>query len=141
MNSLGDQIGEVESLKFVSTSLVLVAFMLVVGCGAQALTPSRANAPVVKVTIQPNLLITFSPKEFKHGTVVLKVNNRTDNAHPFTINGVTTKSIKPHTIMAVTVTFKRPSIYAASLPDCGYLSLCEGAARPEVGAIGQVKVT
>lgn len=130
-------------MKLVYTSLVLVALTVAVVSvfvWTRTATPSQANAPaVVRVTISPTLLITFSPKAFKHGTVVLKIKNRNDRAHPFLINGVTTKIIKPGAIVSATVTFKRPGVYTAALPDCGYLSRCPE--RPDTGAIGSAKVT
>jgi hypothetical protein len=103
-------------------------------------TPSPTSAPaIVRVTISPDLLITFSPKTFKRGTIVFKITNRNNRAHSFMINGVTTKVINPNATLSARVTFKQPSIYTAALPDCGYLSRCPE--RPDTGAIGSVKVT
>jgi hypothetical protein len=122
-------------VKLVSTSLVVVALAL---ASTQVATPSPAAAPtVVHATIWPNLIITFSPATFKKGTVVIKVKNRATKAHLFSINGVTSGKIQPHTTVPVTVTFKRAAGYTASLADCGYLSPC-GQAGEHAG--GNVKV-
>jgi hypothetical protein len=120
-------------LKFVLTSLVLVALAF---ASTQAASPATAPV-VVKATIWPNLVITFSPNTFKHGTVVIKVKNGALRAHRLSINGVTTKSIEPHTIVSATVTFTRRATYTATLADCGYLSRCAGRDTPS----GNVKVT
>ena len=107
----------------------------------QVATPSPAAAPlVVKATIWPNLIITFAPKAFPHGRVTIKVNNRASQAHEFAINGVTSRSIRPHTAGLVTVTFKRRGVYSATLADCNYPSTCIGG-DPATGAVGTVKVT
>jgi len=107
----------------------------------QVAMPSPAAAPlIVKATIWANLVITFSPKAFKRGTVAIKVNNRTSQQHQFRINGVTSKNIKPHTAGLVTVTFKRRGVYSATLADCNYPSTCVGA-DPATGPVGNVKVT
>ena len=122
-------------MKLVCTSLVLVALAF---ASTEAATSSAASRPaVVNATIWPNLVITFSPKAFKHGPVVLKVTNRSHGAHQFSINGVTTRAIAPRTSVSVRVTFKRPATYTATLADCGYLSRCAGADTP----IGNAKVT
>ena len=125
-------------MKFVSASLVAVVFAL---ASTQVATPSTA-APrtVVRATIWPNLIITFSPKTFKRGTVVIKVKNRSSQVHKFSINGVTSANLGPHGVAAITVRFKRPAIYTATLPDCGYPSHCEGG-NPDTGPVGSVKVT
>ena len=126
-------------MKLVATSLVAGALMLV---STQVATPSPAKAGlvVVRATIWSNLGITFSPKVFKHGTVVIKVKNRSPQAHKFSINGVTSANIRPHTVVALTVTFKRRLTYSATLVDCGYPSMCVGG-NPDTGAVGYVKVT
>ena len=125
-------------MKLVSTSLVAGALMF---ASTQVATPSPAAAPlVVKAAIWPNLIITFSPKAFKRGTVAIKVKNRTSQTHQFAINGVTSKDIKPHTAGRLTVTFKRRGIYSATLADCNYPSTCFGG-DPATGAVGSVKVT
>jgi hypothetical protein len=123
-------------VKLVSTSLVVGVLML---ASAQAASPASALL-VVRATIWPNLIITFSPKAFPHGTVAIKVKNRTTQTHRFTINGVTSANIKPQTVALVTVTFKRRAIYTATLADCGYPSMCVGG-NPDTGPIGNVKVT
>jgi hypothetical protein len=125
-------------LKLASTSLAAGALML---ASTQAAMPSPAAAPlIVKATIWPNLVITFSPKAFRHGTVAIKVRNRTSQPHEFRINGVTSKNIKPDTAGLVTVTFKRRGIYSATLADCNYPSTCVGA-DPATGPVGNVRVT
>ena len=68
------------------------------------------------------------------------VKNRTTKQHQFTIDGVTWSWIKPHKVVTSTVTFKRRGTYTATLPDCGYLSMCTPTAR-DAGPIGYVKVT
>ena len=123
-------------MKLASTSLVAGALMF---ASTQVATPATTPL-VIKATVWPNLVITFSPKAFKHGTVAIKVNNRTSQVHQFRINGVTSKSIKPHATRLVTVTFKRRGIYSASLADCNYPSQCVGG-DPATGAVGTVKVT
>ena len=122
-------------MKFVATGLVAATFVL---CAAQVAAPATAPV-VVRATIWPNLIITFSPKTFDHGTVVLKVKNRTDSKHKFSINGVTTPMIKPHTTASMTVNFKLRAIYTATLPDCTYASTCTPIAG--TSPIGSVKVT
>ena len=125
-------------MKLVATSFVVGALMLV---STQAATPSPATTPlVVRAAIWPNLIITFSPKAFKHGTVVIKVKNRSVEAHQFSINGVTSRGIKPLAIVAVTVTFKRRGTYSATLADCGYPVTCVGG-NPDTGPVGYVKIT
>jgi hypothetical protein len=124
-------------VKLVATSLVAGALML---ASTQVATPSPAAAPlVVKATIWPNLIITFSPKAFLHGRVAIKVNNRAPQAHEFAINGV--KSfIKPHATVVLTVTFKRRGAYTATLADCGYPPCMVNG--DEAGSVGTlVKVT
>src|SRR5258708_3631201 len=107
----------------------------------QAAMPSPATTQVVvRATIWPNLDLIFSPKAFKHGTVVIKVKNRSSQTHRFTINGVTSANIGPHTVKAITVTFKRRGTYSATLPDCGYPPTCVGG-NPDTGPVGYVKVT
>ncbi len=128
------------SISLASVAIVLAVVSVIVWTNSASSKTSATNTPVVvKVTIRPNLLITFSPKAFHRGTVVLRVTNRNDRAHSFTINGVTTKTINPERTLLVTVTFKRAAIYTAALPDCGYLSMCPE--RPDQGAVGSVKVT
>jgi hypothetical protein len=95
---------------------------------------------VVSATVWPDLKITFSPKAFKHGTVVIKVKNRTSQDHRFSINGVTSRIIPAHAGAAMIVRFERPATYFATLADCGYLSPCVGG-NPDVGPTGWVKVT
>ena len=125
-------------MKLASTGLVAGALML---ASTQVATPSPAAAPpIVKATVWPDLVITFSPKAFKRGTVAIRVNNRTPQSHKFTINGVTSKSINAHTAGLVTVTFKRRGVYSATLADCNYPSTCIGG-DPATGAVGNVKVT
>jgi hypothetical protein len=107
----------------------------------QVAMPSPAAAPlIVKATVWPNLVITFSPKAFPRGTVAIKVKNRTPQSHKFTIDGVTSKSIPSHATGLVTVTFKRRGVYSATLADCNYPSTCIGG-DPATGAVGNVKVT
>jgi hypothetical protein len=114
----------------------LIAAVLTSGEGAGAAT----GHAVVKVTILPNLNMTFAPKTFKHGKVVFEVTNRSAAAHWFSINGVTSAAIGPGRTRSVAVTFKRAAIYAATLADCGYLSLCTGD-NPDTGPIGSVSVS
>jgi hypothetical protein len=124
--------------RLVTTSLLAALLLL---ASTDAALPSGTTGPlVVKATIWPNLVITFSPKAFKRGTVHMEVKNRTNHTHQFAINGVTWKSIKPHKVVAGAVTFKRRGIYQATLPDCGYLSMCTPTAR-DTGPTGSVKVT
>ncbi len=127
-------------MKLVSTSLVAGALMLV---STQAATPSPAAAPlVVKATISPNLIITFSPKTFPHGKVAIKVMNRASQAHQFAINGVMSAGIKPNAAVVVTVTFKRRGIYTATLADCARYPPCHIANGDTGGDVGSVvKVT
>ena len=134
---LGDRIEEVEkTMKLVVTSLVAGALMLV---STQVATPSPATAGlVVHATIWPNLDITFSPKTIKHGAVVIKVKNRTSQAHKFSINGVTSANISPHAVVAMKVTFKRRATYTATLADCGYPSDCVGG-NPDTGPVGNAR--
>jgi len=126
-----------ERLKVVAAALVAVTLMLVVvPVGAPT---GMGNSLVVKATIWPNLVITFSPTKFNRGTVRLQVKNRTSAAHEFMINGVTWHWIKPHTASSNSVTFKRRGVYQATLPDCGYLSMCAPTAR-DSGPVGLVRV-
>lgn len=130
-------------MKLVATSLVAGALTLV---STQVATPSPAKAGVVvvRVAIWPSLDLTFSPKVFKHGTVVFKVKNRSPQAHRFVINGVTSANIRPLHVVALTVTFKRRGTYSATLADCGYppTPTCVGVGYdPDTGPVGNVKVT
>ena len=129
---------EVERLRLAAAALVAASLMLaVVPVGASR----RAGAQlVVNATIWPNLVITFSPGKFKRGTVLMRVKNRTGSAHEFMINGVTWQRIKPHTAASNSVTFRRRGIYQATLPDCGYLSMCAPTAG-DSGPTGLVRVT
>jgi hypothetical protein len=124
-------------VKLVAASLV--AGVLLLG-STQVATPSPAAAPlVVKATISPNLIITFSPKTFRHGTITFKVDNRASQAHQFAINGVSAY-IKAHGAKVVTVTFKRRAVYTATLADCGYPPCMVNG--DEMGTVGTVvKVT
>jgi hypothetical protein len=125
-------------VKFVSASLVA---LVLASASTQVAMPAAPPAhTVVKATIWPNLIITFSPKKFKHGTVVIKVKNRSSQVHTFSINGVTSGDVNPHAVVAMTVKFKRPATYQATLADCGYPSHCEGG-NPDTGPVGNVKVT
>jgi hypothetical protein len=123
-------------VKFISTSLVAFALAL---AATQVAMPATTRL-VVHATIWPNLDITFSPKAFRHGSVVMEVKNRSSQAHQFSINGVTSPQIRPHGIVAVTVTFKRRATYTATLADCGYPFVCAGA-NPDLHPMGNVKVT
>jgi hypothetical protein len=108
---------------------------------AQLAEPAMASTPlIVRATIWPNLKITFYPKTFKHGAVVMRVNNLAKLTHQFTIDGVTWSSVKPNAVVARPVDFKRRGIYVATLPDCGYLSACAPTARSNLPT-GFVKVT
>ena len=126
-----------EGLNVVVATFVAAGFLLVaVPIGA----PASADAQLVRATIWPNLVITFSPKTFRHGTVLMRVKNRTSSAHEFMINGVTWRRIRPHASVTNSVTFKRRGIYQATLPDCGYLSMCAPTAG-DSGPTGRVRVT
>jgi len=125
-------------LKLFSTGLVAVALML--ATASAALPSTAARGKLVHATIWPNLLVTFSPATFKHGTVVIEVKNKTPIPHQFSIDGVTSASVKPGGSVSVTVTFKRKAVYTATLPDCGYPNPCAlppGHTSPG----GNVKVT
>jgi hypothetical protein len=124
-------------VKLVATSLVAAALML---ASTQVATPSPAAAPlVVKATISPSLIITFSPKTFRHGKVAIKVMNQASAAHQFAVNGVSAY-IKPQHAVVVTVTFKRRGVYTATLADCGYPPCMVNG--DEAGSVGTfVKVT
>ena len=123
-------------MKLVSTGVTAVVLLLAAtGVAAQA-SPPR----VVNVAILHNLDMTFSPPKFKRGTVVFKVKNTTRHAHKFGINGVTSRLIRPNATASITVVFKIPSLYVATLPDCGYLSMCVGG-DPDQGPKGLVTVT
>jgi len=116
---------------------VSAVVLLVAATGVGAQTPPPR---VVNVAILPNLDMTFSPPKFRRGTVVFKVKNTTKAAHQFGINGVTSRFIRPNRTGSITVVFKIPSLYVATLPDCGYLSLCVGG-NPDQGPKGHVTVT
>ena len=125
-------------MRYIWTGLAAGVFVL---ASTQVATSSRVAAPVVvRATIWPNLKITFSPPMFKRGTVTMKIKNRTTQTHLFMINGVTSAGIKPHGAVLMKVMFKRRAIYAATLADCGYPTMCiEGI--PGAGPTGNVKVT
>jgi len=101
---------------------------------------SASGRPVVRVTILPNLNLTFAPSTVKRGTVVFQVTNHSGAAHEFSIDGVTSSTIGPHKTASVKVTFKRAARYTATLADCGYLSMCAGD-NPDLGPTGLLKVT
>jgi hypothetical protein len=123
------------SLK-VLLACVIAAAAAVVSGGAGAAT----GHAVVKVTILPNLNMTFAPKTFKRGKVVFEVTNRSAAAHWFSINGLTSAAIGPGRTRSLAVTFKRAAMYEATLADCGYLSLCTGD-NPDTGPSGSVNVS
>ena len=123
-------------------ALSSLAVSVVVLASTLAATSSAATEPaVVKATIWPNLIITFSPSKVKRGTVVFKIKNRATAAHEFSINGATTAKIKPHGSSSLTVTFKRRATYSATLPDCGYPQPCGAGSSTETAPTGNVKVT
>jgi hypothetical protein len=116
--------------------LVWTGSAALVAMFASAQVASATPPPVVRAVIWPNLAITLAPKSVKHGTVVFKIKNRDVKAHEFSINNVESAMIKPHTVVAMTVTFKKPNIYSFTLPDF--------LAGPKTGyqAVGgQLKVT
>jgi hypothetical protein len=123
------------SLKVLLACLIASA-AVAVSEGAGAAT----GHAVVRVTILPNLNMTFAPKTVKHGKVVFEVTNRSAAAHWFHINGVTSAAIGPGRTRSVAVTFKRAAIYEATLADCGYLSLCTGD-NPDTGPVGSINVS
>jgi hypothetical protein len=125
-------------VRFIWTGLAVAVLLL---AATQVATSSPAAQPVVvRATIWPNLIITFSPKKIERGTVTIRVKNRTTQTHLFTINGVTSRAISPNGAVLVKVTFKRRAIYSATLSDCGYPTQCvEG--NPGQGPIGSFKVT
>ena len=120
--------------------LVSAGFAAVVLALAATGVAAPSAPKVVNVTILPNLNLTFSPATFKRGTVLFRVTNRAPAAHKFSVNGVTTHFIRPHRTTSITLAFKRAATYTATLPDCGYLSLCAGG-NPDLGPIGSFKVT
>jgi hypothetical protein len=144
-------------LKIVRTSLVAVALALAatqVGFATAAKAPAK-TPDHIRVTIWPNLAITFYPNTFKRGTWDVVVNNRTRYRHQFSVAGITWDYIPAHKAAAAKkVKFKFKATYTATLPDCGYPGSAEvpGATpaaqarascglRPEPGPVGQVKVT
>ena len=140
-------------MKIVRTSLV--ALMLAIAATQVGSATAAKKPDHIRVTIWPNLRITFYPNTFPRGTWDVVVNNRTPNKHQFTIAGVTWDFIPAHkTTAAKPVKFKYKATYTATLPDCGYPGYAEipgqsakDAARaacglqPEPGPVGQVKVT
>jgi hypothetical protein len=98
------------------------------------------HSAVVVTTISPALTITFTPKALPVGTVVFKVHNRSSQEHEFSIDGVTSGWIQSHGSTSLTVRFKRPALYTATLADCGYLSTCAGG-NPDRGTNGYLRVT
>ena len=121
--------------------LVSLATGALMVASTQAAAPSPVAAPqIVRATIWPNLVITFSPNTFKRGTVALKVRNRAPQTHQFAINGVTSPGIRPNATVMLTVTFKRRAVYSATLPDCGYPPCIVGG-NNAAGTVGTVKVT
>ena len=144
-------------MKIVRTCLVALGLVLAatqVGSAVAAKAPAK-KPDHVRVTIWPNLAITFYPNTFPHGTWDVVVNNRTGFKHQFTIAGVRWDYIAAHkSAAAKKVKFKFKATYTATLPDCGYPGTAEvpgdtAAAqqkascglRPEPGPVGQVKVT
>jgi hypothetical protein len=91
-----------------------------------------ARGALVHITIWPNLDITVAPRSIRRGTVLLAIRNRDKTPHAFSINGVETRKIAPHKLLRVSVKFKRPDVYAFTLP--GYVP------TPETGwkAVGGV---
>jgi hypothetical protein len=104
------------------TSLAL-AFVVLLASDAMAASGTKPPLATV-VTISPELMLSFSPTSFRHGTVEIAVKNESIQAEQFEINGVNTRWIYPHRTVYMTVTFKRSMLYQASLPRCGYLSTC-----------------
>jgi len=123
-----------RSLPFAAAAFA--AFVVAAPSGALA----AKSPPVVKAVIWPNLNITFAPKTLKLGTYLFRVTNRSVQAHQFLIGGVTSSEVGSHATRSVKVTFKKAALYLATLPDCGYLSLCVGG-NPDTGPTGYLKVT
>ena len=98
-------------------SVILAAAALTFVTSVSA-APAAPPPPVtVRAVIWPNLVITVAPASFKRGTVLFTIKNRDSMAHVFEINGVKSKPIAPHKVVAMTVTFKKPSVYSYTLPD------------------------
>jgi hypothetical protein len=100
---------------FFAVSLVLVSAQPVFAAPKHTFAAPR---PVtVRAVIWPNLAITVAPDSFKAGRVTIIVKNRDRVPHQFAINGTTWPKIKPNKSAAMTVTFKKPSVYGMTLPD------------------------
>jgi hypothetical protein len=123
-----------EAIGISMLTLVLVAAIGVVSIPVGSAASARPL--VVHITIWPNLDITVAPRSIRRGTVLLSIRNRDKTPHAFSINGVETNRIAPHKLLRVRVKFKKPDMYAFTLP--GYVP------TPETGwkAVGGVlKVT
>jgi hypothetical protein len=108
-------------------SLVGSAGLLAFGSVVNAAAGSAAKPRVAAVaTIAPDLGLTMSPKSFRHGTVIIEIKNESSQAEKLEMNGVTSGWVYPHRTGSITVTFRRPAIYEANLPECGFLSTCIG---------------
>jgi hypothetical protein len=120
-------------------SVGVVAVLVALAAAAVAAAALVKHSTLVLTTISPTLKITFAPKTVRLGTAVFKVVNGSVQAHEFTIDNVTSRWIPPHGSGSITVTFKRPAVYQATLPDCGYLSTCVGG-NPDTGPTGYLNV-
>jgi plastocyanin len=99
------------------TFALLLALVGVLAATAQASLAAPQHvirkAVVVEVTAGKPTEFQFAlaPKSVKRGAVQFKVVNRGKFAHGFTIDGHSTKVLKPRQATTITVLFKRPGRY------------------------------
>jgi plastocyanin len=92
----------------------LAVFGLAAGGAAAAGSATAAGqAVVVHVTagLPSESQFKVAPRTVPHGKVLFEVVNKGHKAHGFSINGVSTKVLKPRATATITVVFKRKGRY------------------------------
>jgi uncharacterized cupredoxin-like copper-binding protein len=94
-------------------SFVALAACLALGLGtaAESLEAGKPASVTVTAGKPTEYMFTISPKSVEHGAVLFTVVNKGRHAHGFSIDGKSTKLIKPHASTTLTVVFKRPGRY------------------------------
>ena len=104
---------EIRAHRFTRMFVALgTAVVLVVAPAAWGAAAAKPKATVTVTAGKPTeYTFTISPKSVKHGAVLFTVVNKGKHAHGFSIDGKSTKLIKPHASATLTVVFKRPGRY------------------------------
>jgi plastocyanin len=113
----------VKGARLVVAAPVLAAALLVplqaaaaaASVGQRVVKATVTGHPAGQLQITGN--ISFAPAKIRRGTVTFRISNTDNDEHIFSINGVDSHWIKPRQTIRLTVTFKKPAVYAASCPD------------------------